>query len=180
VDPIGTVFAAALMIAASISHSAFSDEGGVSLWLPGQYGSFAAVAPTPGWSMPLIFYNYGGSVENGGLLPRGHLLSAGLNTSFDALFIAPTYTPDRMILGARSNFSFAFAPSYNASSAAALTRISMRKSGPNSLQPWASPKISRTHQPTIRTALILTWILARRNSSRSTCSLALWDTTTNN
>ena len=54
----------------------------------------------------------------GALLPRGHLLSAGLGTSFDALFIAPTYTPDGMILGGRSSFSLAFAPSYNASSAA--------------------------------------------------------------
>ena len=96
---------------------ALADEGGVSFWLPGQYGSFAAVAPTPGWSMPLIFYNYGGSVEKGRLLPRGKLLSAGLSTSFDSLFIVPTYTPDGSILGARPSFSLAFAPSYNASSA---------------------------------------------------------------
>ena len=40
-------------------------------------------------------------------LPRGHLLSAGLNTSFDGLFIAPTYTPDATVLGARPNFSLA-------------------------------------------------------------------------
>jgi hypothetical protein len=108
---------AILAIYALQTVPALADEGGVSFWLPGQYGSFAAVAPTPGWSMPLFFYNYGGSIEKGRLIPRGHLLSAGLSTSFDALFIVPTYTPDGMILGARSNFSLAFAPSYNASSA---------------------------------------------------------------
>lgn len=67
--------------------------------------------------MPLVFYNYGGSIEKGRLIPRGHLLAAGLSTSFDSLFITPTYTPDGSILGARPNFSLSFAPSYNASSA---------------------------------------------------------------
>ena len=28
--------------------AARADEGGVSYWLPGQYGSFAAIAPAPG------------------------------------------------------------------------------------------------------------------------------------
>lgn len=97
--------------------SAFADEGGVSFWLPGQYGSFAAVAPSPGWSLPLVFYNYGGSAGAGHLLQRGHLLSSGLSTSFDGLFIAPTYTLDATVLGARPSFSVAFAPSYGGSSA---------------------------------------------------------------
>jgi hypothetical protein len=113
---IGAASIAVVFVASTISV-ALADEGGVSFWLPGQYGSFAAVAPTPGWSMPLFFYNYGGSIEKGRLTPRGHLLSAGLSTSFDGLFIVPTYTPDGVTLGARSNFSLAFAPAYNASSA---------------------------------------------------------------
>ena len=97
--------------------AARADEGGLGFWLPGQYGSFAAVAPSPGFSMPLVFYNYGGSAGREVTLPRGHLLSAGLSTSFDGLFIAPTYTPDATVLGARPSFSLAFAPSYNATSA---------------------------------------------------------------
>jgi hypothetical protein len=97
--------------------AARADEGGVSFWQPGQYGSFAAVAPSPGFSMPLVFYNYGGSAARGVTLPRGHLLSAGLSTSFDGLFIVPTYTPDTTVLGAVPSFSVAFAPSYNSTSA---------------------------------------------------------------
>ena len=108
---------AALAIAAISPRRAVADEGGVSFWLPGQYGSFAAVAPTPGWSLPLVFYNYGGAVSAGRVLPRGHLLSSGLNESFDGLFIAPTYTPATTILGARPNFSLAFAPAYTSTSA---------------------------------------------------------------
>src|SRR5277367_6092149 len=119
----------AVAIAAWPGMAAFADEGGVSFWLPGQYGSFAAVAPEPGWSMPFVFYNYGGSAGRGVALPRGHLLAAGLNASFDGLFIAPTYTPDTMILGARVNFSVAFAPSYTTATAnVGLGRFSASRS----------------------------------------------------
>jgi hypothetical protein len=106
-----------LAIAAWPGPAAFADEGGLSFWLPGQNGSFAAVAPQPGFSMPLVIYNYGGSAGRGTTLRRGNLLAGGLSTSFDGLFIVPTYTPDAMFLGARPNFSLAFAPSYNATSA---------------------------------------------------------------
>ena len=75
------------------------------------------MAPAPGFSMPLVFYNYGGSAGRGVTLPRGHLFTAGLNGSFDGLFLVPTYTPDTMILGARPNFSIAFAPSYSSTTA---------------------------------------------------------------
>ena len=55
------------------AHSRRADEGGVSFWVPGQYGSFAAIAPSPGWSLPLVFYNYGGSKGAERVLPNGHL-----------------------------------------------------------------------------------------------------------
>jgi hypothetical protein len=121
--------ALALASSALSGAPAVADEGGVSFWLPGQNGSFAAVAPEPGWSMPLVFYNYGGSAGQGVTLPRGRLLSSGLNTSFDGLFIVPTYTPDVMFLGARPNFSLAFAPGYNTTSAnVGLGRLSASRS----------------------------------------------------
>jgi hypothetical protein len=108
----------AVILLAFCAASARADEGGVSFWLPGQYASFAAVAPTPGWSLPFEFYNYGGSAGADILLPRGHLMSVGLTASIDALFITPTYTPDATFLGARPSFSVAFAPSYTGTSAA--------------------------------------------------------------
>jgi hypothetical protein len=43
---------------------ATAEEGGVSLWLPGQFGSLAAVPPDPGWSLPVIYYH--SSVDAGG------------------------------------------------------------------------------------------------------------------
>jgi hypothetical protein len=35
--------------------AARADEGGVSFWLPGQFGSLAAVPPDSGWSLPVIY-----------------------------------------------------------------------------------------------------------------------------
>ena len=40
-----------------------ADEGGVSFWLPGTFGSLAAVPQQPGWSLATIFY--GTSVSAG-------------------------------------------------------------------------------------------------------------------
>jgi hypothetical protein len=36
-------------------HAAVGDQGGTGFWLPGQYGSFAAVTPAPGWSLPNLY-----------------------------------------------------------------------------------------------------------------------------
>ena len=38
------------------SDIAAADEGGVSFWLPGQYGSYAAAPGKPGWSFESTFY----------------------------------------------------------------------------------------------------------------------------
>ena len=43
---------------------ASADEGGVSFWLPGQFGSLAAVPGNPGWSFASIYYHT--SVSAGG------------------------------------------------------------------------------------------------------------------
>jgi hypothetical protein len=84
--------------------------------MPGQYGSFAAIAPTS-WLvfLPFMFWNYSGSAAAHASLRRGHLLSAGLQGSFDGPFLIPTYTRDSMVLGARPSVSLAFAPAYAAS-----------------------------------------------------------------
>jgi hypothetical protein len=67
--PLCTAFA----IAAAQVPAAHADEGGVSYWTPGQYGSFAAIAPSPGWSLPLVYYGYGGSKGAERVLPNGEV-----------------------------------------------------------------------------------------------------------
>ena len=40
-----------------MAQPALADEGGVSFWIPGFFGSLAAVPQQPGWSLTDIFYN---------------------------------------------------------------------------------------------------------------------------
>jgi hypothetical protein len=117
-----------LAIAAGSGEAALADEGGISFWLPGKYGSFAAVTPPLGWSLPLVYYSYGGSADTSHTLQRGALLTTGLNGSFNGVFIVPTYTPDTTIFGAHPSFSVAFAPAY------------VRSSGSISLGPLTASK----------------------------------------
>src|SRR5215475_6884004 len=45
-------------VVAFLSQAAMADEGGVSFWVPGLFGSLAAVPQQqPGWSLTSIFYN---------------------------------------------------------------------------------------------------------------------------
>ena len=46
------------------SQTAMADEGGVSFWIPGFFGSLAAVPQQPGWSLTDMFYNT--NVKGGG------------------------------------------------------------------------------------------------------------------
>jgi hypothetical protein len=58
------VLAVAIGVAgALIPGASFADEGGVSFWLPGLYGSLAAVPATAGWSF--LMFQYHTSVNAG-------------------------------------------------------------------------------------------------------------------
>ncbi len=89
------------------SQSAKADEGGVSFWLPGQYGSLAAVPGEPGWSLALIYYHAsvgaGGSKE----FSRGEQLTAGLDVSEDLLIAMPTYVFSTPVLGGQASVAIA-------------------------------------------------------------------------
>src|SRR6059058_4780713 len=83
--------AVALTAVASTTEISLADEGGVSFWLPGLFGSLAAAPLQPGWSLSTVYYHT--SVSAGGdvalarefeirRIPVG--LSATLNASLDA------------------------------------------------------------------------------------------------
>lgn len=102
-----------VFLAGTVAPGASADEGGVSFWLPGQYGSFAAVAPTPGFSLPTQSYCYSGNAGGNTTLDRGGSLSLGLDADFCGQFFVPTWTPDITVLGARPSFSLAFFPGWS-------------------------------------------------------------------
>ena len=73
----------ALTIAASVSIAtpALADEGGVSFWLPGLFGSLAAAPQQPGFSLAMIYYHT--SVDAGADVAFARQVSRGrLNANF--------------------------------------------------------------------------------------------------
>lgn len=90
---------------ATASSAVMADEGGVSFWLPGQYGSLAAVPGEPGWTLPLVYFH--GQANTGGnvLTQRGNRLTAGVDARSDLLFAFPTYTFATPVLGAQAAVS---------------------------------------------------------------------------
>jgi hypothetical protein len=101
----------------TMTPDARADEGGVSFWLPGQYASFAAIAPSPGFSLPMQGYDYSGSAGASKALNRGEELSFGVDSDFFATFLVPTWAPDTKVLGGRPALSVAFFPGWNRTSA---------------------------------------------------------------
>ncbi|MET0540891.1 MAG: transporter [Variovorax sp.] len=88
---------------------AFASEGGVSFWLPGNFGSFAAAPSEPGWALPLIYFH--GPASAGANIPiaRGGRLTAGIKAQADFLFAAPTYTFASPVAGGQAAISMAAA-----------------------------------------------------------------------
>lgn len=101
-----------LLAIALTSHArtAQADESGVSLWLPGQFGSLAAAPAVPGWSLGTVAYHTSvdasGNVAAAREIQIGRVpatanisLNANLNAHGDLLFVAPTYTFASPVMG---------------------------------------------------------------------------------
>ena len=106
--------AALLALPAQIARA---DEGGVSFWLPGLFGSLAAVpAQAPGFSMTSIYYH--DSVSAGGDVARAREFEIGrvpanltasfsgnVNADLDLGFLIGTYTFATPVLGGQAAVS---------------------------------------------------------------------------
>jgi hypothetical protein len=97
--------AIAVLAAASIlfSRAAIADEGGVSVWLPGFFGSLAAAPQQPGFSLTSIYYHTtlsaGADVSRAREITIGRFpvavsvsLSADLDAKADLALALPAYT----------------------------------------------------------------------------------------
>jgi hypothetical protein len=101
------IFAASLGLPFQIAHA---DESGISFWVPGLFGSLAAVPQTPGWSLGTVYYHTSvaasGSaaaareIQIGRFSPTVNVnLNVNLQAPPDLLFLAPTYTFATPVLG---------------------------------------------------------------------------------
>jgi hypothetical protein len=78
---------ATLLMFGSMPEAAHADESGVSYWLPGRFGSFAATPAVPGWSMAAVYYHT--SVEASGAVAAARQIQIGrfpttVNVNFNA------------------------------------------------------------------------------------------------
>jgi hypothetical protein len=89
---------------------ALADQGGISMWLPGSFGSLAAVPGHPGWSLGTIYLHSsvkaGGDVAASRAIRLGNLttnltvnLDATLKADVDVIVLAPGYTFANPVLG---------------------------------------------------------------------------------
>ncbi|UVO38445.1 transporter [Bradyrhizobium arachidis] len=103
-------FVALLVGACAGVGTAQADEGGVSFWLPGIYGSLAALPQQPGWALNSIYYHTAvgasGSVAAARQITLGRLnptanvsLDANLGARADLLLLNPSYTFATPVLG---------------------------------------------------------------------------------
>lgn len=93
------------LIALLPAMTAVADDGGISFWLPGQFGALAAAPTEPGWSLPLIYYHVSASDDGNKASPRGGRTTLGLDATADLLFASPTYTFAEPLLGAQAAVS---------------------------------------------------------------------------
>ena len=104
---LSTLVFVSLLYTAAGSSDVDADEGGVSFWLPGQYASFAAIPPDPGFSMPLVTYAYSGDASADRPLDLGGVVRLGVDARYLGQFIIPIYSPEADVLGGRLAFSLA-------------------------------------------------------------------------
>jgi hypothetical protein len=90
-----------------VSSLAYADEGGVSFWFPGQYGSLAAVPSEPGFSLPLIYYHYSGDASGSMEFSQGGNIRLGLEEDLDMMLAVPTYVFATPVFGGQAQVSVA-------------------------------------------------------------------------
>jgi hypothetical protein len=99
----GTVALLCAGVLSATASVALADESGSSFWLPGTYGSLAAVPGTPGWAVASVYYHTSVSagadvaaareIQIGRFSPTAAVnLNASLHASADLAIIVPSYT----------------------------------------------------------------------------------------
>ena len=84
--------AAAVASTTLLPPPAAADDGGISFWLPGNFGSLAAVPGAPGWSWATVVIHTEVKSAAGAQFPRGGRLDLGISGVSTPVIFGPTYT----------------------------------------------------------------------------------------
>jgi hypothetical protein len=128
-SPVKALVAVALVLGLAINapHTAKADEGGVSFWLPGIYGSLAAAPQQPGWTLPLTYYHTSVSAS-GGIAAAKEVRISNFSTTLnvnldvnlkgdaDLALIAPTYVFPTTVFGGQLAVGMMFVTGRNSAS----------------------------------------------------------------
>src|SRR5262245_48757853 len=81
---------------------AAADEAGVSFWLQGQFGSFAAAPSNPGWSFESTFYHATAAANPSLGFVRGGGFQTRIKSPTDFVMVTPTYVFATPVLGGQA------------------------------------------------------------------------------
>jgi hypothetical protein len=85
--------------------TAIADEGGISFWLPGLFGSLAATPGEPGWTFATVGLHSSVKAGGGQTFPQGGEIRAGIDGDADIVAFGPTYIFEEPVLGGQAAFS---------------------------------------------------------------------------
>jgi hypothetical protein len=101
---------------------ASADQGGLTFWLPGLFGSLAAVPGQPGWSFTTLYYHPAAAANAQKAFNLGSQIVAGVDGHASLVAFGPTYIFATPVLGGQASVSvFGIAGSNLASVSATLT-----------------------------------------------------------
>jgi hypothetical protein len=102
-----TLTAAAFIAAAVMAapQSTLADESGVSFWLPGLFGSLAAVPGQPGFNFTTFYYHTSVDANASKEFEIGGRVVAGVNGRADVGFMVSSYIFEQPVLGAQASVS---------------------------------------------------------------------------
>jgi hypothetical protein len=114
--------AAVLSVSIAAPSPVRADEGGVGFWLPGEFGSFAAVPGEPGLSVATFYYHPSVSANANKTFQIGTQIVAGVDGRGDLVGLGPTYVFATPVFGGQASVSLLGVGGRNwASVAATLT-----------------------------------------------------------
>ena len=85
------MMAAVAVVALLGPQRVVADEGGISFWLPGNFGSLAATPGVPGWAWATIYVHTDVAAGAGQQFPRGGRLDVGIAGKADLAVFGPSY-----------------------------------------------------------------------------------------
>src|SRR5215831_18528544 len=93
------VAAVVASLAMALPAPSRADEGGISFWVPGLFGSLAALPGVPGWAFTAIYYHASVDAGADANFPRGGRIDVGIKGQADLGLFGPTYIFATPVLG---------------------------------------------------------------------------------